>query len=133
MWAADASPLLPALPGRTVLVVDDEALIRWAVRERLSQLGYAVLEAATGEEAYGVCRSRRVDLVLLDLKLPDADGLELLGRLRADHAAGRAILMTAYGTPDVAEKAASLGVLAIGKPFDLDGVANLVASEIAVP
>src|SRR5437588_9637829 len=61
----------------TVLVVDDEKLIRWSLKERLQAAGYHVSEAADGGEAL-----RRIeegaDLVLLDLKLPDADGVTIL-------------------------------------------------------
>ncbi len=113
-----------------VLVVDDESLIRWSLRERLSG-SYEVLEAETGLEALAVFGSNPVDLVLLDLCLPELDGLGVLERIRATHPACPVIVMTAYGSPESAEKAAALGATAfLTKPFDLDRMIGLVKEKL---
>lgn len=69
-------------PEPVVLVVDDEAPIRRFLKTFLETQGYAVLEAQTGKEGLGLAASRSPDLILLDLGLPDMDGLEVLSRLR---------------------------------------------------
>ncbi|WP_067853658.1 response regulator transcription factor [Nocardia shimofusensis] len=67
---------------RSVLVVDDEPHIRRVLRGYLEADGYRVAEAATGSHAVALARSFRPDLVLLDIRLPDFDGLEVLRRIR---------------------------------------------------
>ena len=60
-----------------ILIVDDEKLIRWSLRQRLEAAGYEVLEAEDGAEGLELCREN-VDLVVLDFRLPDTDGLSLI-------------------------------------------------------
>ncbi len=116
----------------TVLVLDDERLMRWTMRERLSQEGFTVLEAETGAEALALCRSRHVDLALLDLQLPDMDGIAVLDRMRAERNLCPAILMTAYGTPEIAEKAARSGASScVAKPFDLEEMVARIEGELS--
>ena len=67
------------MPKATILVVDDEPLIRWSLSERLKSEGYAVLEADTGRSALEKL-AEGVDLVLLDYRLPDTDGVAVLRR-----------------------------------------------------
>ena len=71
------------LRPETILVVDDEHLIRWSVEQVLRRDGYGVVQAGTGADALRLAQAESPDLVLLDIQLPDADGLEILERLRA--------------------------------------------------
>jgi len=114
------------MANATLLVVDDEQLIRWSLTERLVQDGHRVLEAGTAREALERC-SDDVDLVLLDYRLPDADGLSVLRQLRRAHPDTIVIVMTAYSSIDTAVGAMKEGAYHyISKPFNLDEVVLLV-------
>jgi two-component system response regulator AtoC len=114
----------------TILVVDDEQLIRWSLTERLRAEGYDVVEAATGREALERAREG-VDLVLLDYKLPDMDGVSVLKRLKEADADLLVILLTAYATIDTAVSAMKLGAYHFAnKPFNLDEIASMVEKAL---
>lgn len=113
----------------TVLVVDDEPLIRWAVREGLESAGYAVIEAGSAGEAIASLADggAGVSVALLDLKLPDSDDLSLLRRVRQQAPGCRVIMMTAHGTPEILAEAVREGAVGtIAKPFDLLRVVGMV-------
>lgn len=82
-----------AMANATVLVVDDEALIRWSVKERLSQEGHHVLEAGTAASALEQA-GEAVDLILLDYRLPDSDGLAGLRKVKELYPDTLVILIT---------------------------------------
>jgi two-component system, NtrC family, response regulator AtoC len=112
-----------------VLVVDDEPLVRWSVSETLAGHGCEVVEAGNGKSALDAVsdRSRRIDVVFLDLRLPDCDDLQLLARMRRVSPMTPIILMTAHGTPEIAADAVRLGAIAVvDKPFEIDDLAPLV-------
>ena len=114
----------------TVLVVDDEALVRWSLKERLAREGYEVLEAATAAAALGQA-GEGVDLILLDFRLPDSDGLAVLKRVKELYPDTLVILMTAYSTIDNAVEAIKLGAFHyINKPFNVDEVVLLVEKAL---
>jgi DNA-binding NtrC family response regulator len=111
--------------------VDDEPLLRWAIAETLRDAGYAVDEAGDAEATVRAMfeRSGTPDVVLLDLRLPDCRDLSLLETVRRLAPGATVILMTAFGTPEVRERARSLGAAGIlDKPFDVDALAGLVAT-----
>jgi DNA-binding NtrC family response regulator len=112
-----------------VLVVDDEPLIRWAIAETLSELGYSVVEAGDGESARRVLAeaSKPVDVILLDYRLPDSDNLTLLSTIRRMAPTSQVILMTAIGTPDLIQGAIDHGACRVmNKPFEMGEVAAVV-------
>ncbi len=114
----------------TILVVDDEPLIRWSLRERLTAAGYKVLEAETGSQALEHAADA-VDLVLLDYRLPDLDGVTVLKRLKEVDPDILVILMTAYSSIETAVEAVKLGAYHyVNKPFNLDELLLLVEKAL---
>ena len=114
------------MPNATILVVDDEALIRWSLTERLKSEGYQVLDADTGASALEKIHEG-VDLVLLDYKLPDTDGVSVLRKIKQHNQEILVILLTAYASVETAVEAMKLGAYHFAnKPFNLDEVAVIV-------
>jgi two-component system, NtrC family, response regulator AtoC len=106
----------------TILVVDDEALIRWSLAERLTSEGYEVVEADTGKAALEKLPDG-VDLVLLDYRLPDTDGVSILRKIKEFDPDILVILLTAYASVETAVEAMKLGAYHFAnKPFNLDEV-----------
>ena len=114
----------------TILVADDEQLIRWSLSERLHADGLRVVEAATGHQALDRVREG-VDLVLLDYRLPDLDGVTVLRHIKEHDPEVVVILLTAYATVDTAVEAMKTGAYHVAnKPFNLDAVSDLVAKAL---
>jgi DNA-binding NtrC family response regulator len=97
------------MPPSRILLVDDEARIRFGVREFLSAHGYEVDEADSARAAEECFRKNRPDLVILDHVLPDGDALTLLPRLRAVDASVPVVILTGHGSIDLAVRAVKEG------------------------
>jgi two-component system, NtrC family, response regulator AtoC len=114
----------------TVLIVDDEELVRWSLRERLRKDGYTVLESGTVASAIEKL-TPAVDLVLLDQRLPDGDGLTLLRQIKESSPDTLVILMTAFSTVENAVAAMKHGAYHyLNKPFNLDDVSAVVEKAL---
>jgi two-component system, NtrC family, response regulator AtoC len=113
----------------TVLIVDDEALIRWSLAETLGDHGYVVTEAGDGRMAVAAIEQAPApfDVVLLDYRLPDSADLRLLERVRSIAPTSQVIMITAHNSPELAQGAAALGAYrVISKPFEVESLAALV-------
>jgi CheY-like chemotaxis protein len=126
--------MLTTAPGLRILIVDDEALIRWSLVETLSGCGHVVVEAGDAASAVQAVTAAAVpfDVVLLDFRLPDSNDLALLSRLRQLAPATRIILMTAYSTPEILQAGLDLGAhRVISKPFDMNDLPPIVTQAYA--
>lgn len=104
-----------------VLIIEDEKLIRWSLVQRFTESGYAVDEAESGTEGLEKLRGTTFDLLLLDYKLPDATGLQVLRRVREIDEDLVVVMMTAFSTVENAVEAIRLGAFDyISKPFKMD-------------
>jgi two-component system response regulator AtoC len=110
--------------SRRILIADDDAATRSMLVELLRGEGYDTLEAKSGSEVLRLVPVEELDLLLIDLRMPDQDGIQVLRRLSAQEiSVGNVILMTAYGTSSTTIEAMHLGAYDyITKPFDVDRV-----------
>ena len=117
-----------------VLVVDDEWLIRWALREALEARGYRVTEAGDAASARrALAVEGGPDAVVLDYRLPDSNDLSLLTAIRHIEPPRPVIMMTAHGNAELVKGALDLGAYrVVSKPFEMVQMADLVAEALAV-
>src|SRR5439155_4554022 len=114
-----------------ILVVDDEEKLRRVIELQLSTAGFDVDKAASAEEALKIVE--RADLVLTDLKLPGMDGLELLAAIRRQNSHAPVVVMTAFGTIEVAVEAMKAGAVDfLLKPFSLDHLMAVIHKALEV-
>jgi len=115
----------------TILVVDDKDSMRNMLTETLVEEGYRVDCAPDGRRALELVRNKSYDLVLTDLKMPDVDGLEVLGGVKESDSDTSVIVMTAYGTIEDAVAAMKKGAYDfITKPFDTDHLCVLISRAL---
>ena len=106
-----------------VLIVEDEQLIRWSLRQKFETRGYKVTEVENGKEAFQALDRDTYDLIMLDYKLPDMTGLDILRQVRKDDNDVVVIMMTAYSSVESAVDAIKLGAFDyVSKPFDMEAV-----------
>ena len=103
------------------MIVDDERLVRWSLRQKCEEWGYNVIEADSGEPALKLAQRESPDLVLLDVRMPDLSGIEVLDQLKKNGDARAVIMITADPQLDDVKAALKLGAYDfVGKPVDFD-------------
>ncbi len=113
------------MPKETILVVDDERLVRWSLQQKLEQWGYNVSLAEDGATALGRVQLDNPDLITLDVKLPDMTGIEVLSELRKRAIQVPVIVITAFGVVDDAVRSLKLGAYDfIEKPINFEKLEN---------
>jgi DNA-binding response OmpR family regulator len=118
--------------AETILVVDDEAGIRDSVRGVLADEGYRVIEAEDGRGALELIAAERPRLVILDIWMPEMDGIEVLRHIRDSEPATQVIVISGHGNIETAVTATKLGAFDfIEKPFSLDGLLHIVDRALA--
>ncbi|MBU5350491.1 two-component system response regulator [Paenibacillus sp. LC231] len=114
-----------------VLIVDDQNGIRILLVEVFSSEGYETFQAANGKAALEIVKMHAPDLVLLDMKIPGMDGLEILKHIKQMNPDIKVIMMTAYGELDMIKEATDLGALMhFTKPFDIDEMRQAVNMQL---
>ncbi len=109
------------MPVEKIMVVDDERLVRWSLRQKCEEWGYQVVEAEAGEPALKLAQRESPDLVLLDVRMPDLTGIEVLDQLKKNGDARAVIMITADPQLDDVKAALKLGAYDfVGKPIDFD-------------
>ncbi|MGG3113721.1 sporulation initiation phosphotransferase Spo0F [Bacillus paranthracis] len=116
-----------------ILIVDDQYDIRVLLHEVFQKEGYQTFQAANGFQALDIVKKDNPDLVVLDMKIPGMDGIEILKHVKEIDESIKVILMTAYGELDMIQEAKDLGALMhFAKPFDIDEIRQAVRNELAV-
>ena len=119
------------MPNEKVLIVDDEKLIRWSVRRQLEEWGYTALEAESGTGGLSQIRAESPDLILLDVRLPDLSGIEVLREIKQNNLSIPVIMITGDPQLDDIKTAIKLGALDfIKKPLDFDELQVTLANAI---
>ncbi len=114
-----------------MLIVDDQNGIRVLLVEVFSNENYETFQAANGKIALEIVRAESPDLVLLDMKIPGMDGLEILKHIKAIDPHIKVIMMTAYGELDMIKQATDHGALMhFTKPFDIDDMRMEVNKQL---
>lgn len=124
---------------KNILVIDDEGLVTKSLQKLLKKEGYAVVVAASGDEAIKQCKSQEFDLIVSDIRMPELDGIETVKKIRQllKEAGKRPIpeiLITGFAEEDSYRRALELKVTDyIYKPFDMKEFVNTVRRNLNAP
>jgi DNA-binding NtrC family response regulator len=118
---------------KTILIVDDEPGIRTMVQFELSQQGHDIVTADSGATALELLKTKKVDLILTDMRMPQMDGLDLVVQVRKSHPVLPIILMTGF-VEDRVHKVQEYNLAAtLNKPFTIDQLAEVVEKTLSHP
>lgn len=116
----------------SILIVDDEPIVREALRDWLIDVGYSVATAETGEQALEIAAEQDFGLVILDVRLPGKTGIRVLEEMKEMKPDIKAIIITAYGSPEIRTEATRLGAgHYLAKPIAPDQLETLVREALA--
>ena len=116
----------------SILVVDDELLIRDLLYDFFNGQGWQISVAESGEKALEILRSKKIDVMLTDLRMPEMDGLSLTSQVRQSHPDIPVVIMTGYPSVDSAVAALRIKVADyITKPFNINELCRTVESQLA--
>ncbi len=119
------------MPAEKIMIVDDERLVRWSLRQKCEEWGYLVIEADSGDAALRLAQRETPDLVLLDVRLPDLSGIEVLDQLKKNGDARAVIMITADPQLDDVKAALKLGAYDfVGKPIDFDELHDAIKNAL---
>ncbi len=119
------------MPQEKVLIVDDEKLVRWSLRQKCQEWGYEVIDAPDGTSGIHLAHEELPDLVLLDVRLPDMSGLDVLQDIKQNNCARAVIMITADPQLDDVKHALKLGAYDfVGKPLDFDELSITVKNAL---
>ncbi|WP_458411645.1 response regulator [Schinkia sp. CFF1] len=119
------------MSSKKLLIVDDQYGIRILLNEVFQKEGYQTFQASNGMQALQIVEQDRPDLVLLDMKIPGMDGIEILKRLKEIDQTIEVFIMTAYGELDMIQQAKDLGARThFAKPFDIDDIRAAVKAQV---
>lgn len=117
--------------GETILIVDDEKLIRWSLRQELNKGGFEILEAETVKEGIILLRDHEPDLMILDQILPDGTGIDLLQHLKQEHTGIPVVMLTAVDKSNIAVEAMKLGAVDyVTKPVNMDELGIIIEKAL---
>ncbi|MDO9542421.1 MAG: response regulator [Kiritimatiellia bacterium] len=116
---------------RKILIIDNEPELLSLIVETLEDEGYQVFSATNGPDGIRLNEQEHPDLIVLDLRMPEMDGIETLRRIRKKDDKVKVIIMTAYGTPDTIRHAIDLDVSEyLGKPFGPEEFVRIIGDEL---
>jgi len=120
-----------AAKKRKVLIVEDEAVVRDSVRDWLVEDGYNVEVAENGEEALKKIKGEEYGVIVLDLKLPDIDGLQVFEQAKELKPETKGVIITAFPSKETQEKAKRLGLMDyLAKPFKVEDLEKLISQAL---
>jgi DNA-binding NtrC family response regulator len=119
------------MPLEKVLIVDDEKLVRWSLRQKCQEWGFHAIEAPDGAAGIRAAHNELPDLVLLDVRLPDMNGLEVLQDIKQNNCSRAVIMITADPQLEDVKHALKLGAYDfVGKPLDFDELSVTVRNAL---
>lgn len=118
--------------NRSLLVVDDEKLVRWSIQETMGKEHFRVVLASDGTDAIEKIHQERFDVIITDLVMPGKNGIDVARKAKELHPDTKVIMMTAYGSTLDRKEAKKAGVsFFIDKPFQINEIKNVISNILS--